>query len=650
MVQRFRLFSYLQAAILIGSGLVFGAILFYDFSFCRRILDRAQAEKYTTLLQTSAEEMTLQLRHVEAAVYQNFYFYTLSSQLPGTEEIVRQIEIALRASPDIFGMEIILSKEGQQRRGDDFRVAYGWREDDRIELTLDRDVEEDYQTDWYRRPTEEIKGAVWSEPYFDPVPQTYMMTYSLPLIDEDGTVLGVFTADISLQWLERSLVSLPLGHYGEPVLLSEKGMFVDCSREEWRMKESLGSLADSHTGADRQIFLDLMDEMKKPQGVFKFRRVASGEMAHLYHRLIGRTGWNIGCVIPEREVMETTINMVRGETCIALVGILLMILFAWLIARSVARPIRSLSSAAGMLAEGSFDAPLPSTEGRSEISQLSKAFDKMRTDLKEHIRQKEEAARVQARIGAELRLAHSIQLNMVSREFEPPREFGVDVCAVMEPALDVGGDLYDFEMLDDKNFYFCIGDVSGKGVPASLFMAMGKTLLKSTMKALRDPAKVLEQVNTELMRGNKEGLFITALCGILNVKTGEVIYANAGHTPPIALKAGGKCRFVDILPSFPLAMMEGTEYENQTARQETGEIYILYSDGATDAENLGGENFGSERLLSAAGNAYSSCTAQTIESITGAIHAFAKGTEKQADDITLLAISLRSGVPPKDAC
>ena len=84
------------------------------------------------------------------------------------------------------------------------------------------------------------------------------MTYSLPLIDEDGTILGVFTADISLQWLERSLVSLPLGHYGEPVLLSEKGMFVDCSREEWRMKESLGSLADSHTGADRQIFLDLM--------------------------------------------------------------------------------------------------------------------------------------------------------------------------------------------------------------------------------------------------------------------------------------------------------------------------------------------------------------------------------------------------------
>lgn len=640
MIQRFRLFSYLQAAILLGSGLVFGSILVYDFSFCLRTLQRAQEEKYSTLIKTSAEEMTLQLEHIEAAVRQNFLSYSQALERPTTEEIVRQIELTLGAHPALFGMEIILSKEGIQRRGGDFSVAYGWRENGEIVTTVDRDVEEDYRAEWFRRPAE-TKVPVWSEPYFDEVPNTLMLTYSLPLVDEDGTVLGVFTGDISLDWIQQSLTTLPLGEYGEPVLLSEQGGFITCSREEWQMKESLASLAASHTDKERQLFLDMDEEIKKPAGVYKFNR-QSGQKAWFYHRLIAQTQWTIGCVIPEKEVMETTVDMVRGEMWIALAGVFLMVFFAWLIAMSVARPIRALNDAAGKLAAGNFETNLPPSGGKNEISQLSRAFDKMRTDLKEQIKQKEETARVQARIGAEMRLARSIQLNMVSRDFGPLSEFGIDVSAVMEPALDVGGDLYDFEMLDSDHFYFCIGDVSGKGVPASLFMAMGKTLLKATMKTLRDPARVLEQVNAELLRGNKEGLFITAFCGILNVTTGEVIYANAGHTQPIALMSENDCHYVEVRPSFPLAMMEGSEYENQIGRHMPNEICILYSDGATDAENANGENFGSKRLLEAAARSYSKRTADTINSLANAIHAFAAGAEKQADDITLLGISLRT--------
>ncbi|MBQ1454425.1 MAG: SpoIIE family protein phosphatase [Thermoguttaceae bacterium] len=637
MIRRFRLFPYLLTVILLCSVAVFGSIILYDFTFCRDMLIRSQEDKYTTLLSISADQISYQLQIVEEAVGENLDFFVVAAP-PDDQAAIKRMELILKSLPHLFGMELLLTDAGKDRYDlHDFDAVYVWRQGESFLSKVKKNIDEERQTDWFRQLMQ-TKKPVWCEPYFDPVPKTDMLTFALPLLDDDGTVLAAFTGDISFDWINNSLSSLPLGNYGETVLFSKDNKFLECPNPDIEMKESLYSLVQKcDNDVVRRGYLALIEELRRQEGFYRFRR-ASGQYARLYHHQVERTGWSIGCVIPEREVFEIVLKMIRGETWISLAGLILTTLFAWMIARSVARPIRVLSAAADKLAEGVFETPLPPSAGHSEIAQLSYAFGKMRTDLNEHIKQKEMTARTQARINAELRLAHSIQLNMVSTDFEPLKARGIDIYAVMRPALDVGGDLYDFEMLDKEHFYFCVGDVSGKGIPASLFMVMGKTLLNSTMKALRDPAKVLEQVSAELLRGSKDGLFITALCGILNVKTGEVIYANAGHTPPIALAPGGGAQWVELLPGFPLAMMEDAAYENQTGTMAAGEQWLLYSDGATDAENAAGEGFGSKRLLRCAADSAADSCASTVNGVDQAIALFAQGAEKQTDDITLLAV------------
>lgn len=639
MLQRFRLFPYLLTVILLCCLVIFGSIVLYDFTFCRDTLVRSQEEKYSTILSVSADLIDMRLQLVEDAVGENRAFFAQNTPLDA-QTMMDRTELILKSFSHIFGMEILLTDAGKERFGlNDFDAVYVWHQDEEFQSKVKQDIEEERATDWFRQLAQ-TKEPVWCEPYNDPVPNADMLTFALPLLDDDGTLLAAFTGDISFDWIHDSLNTLPLGNYGETVLFSKDNKFLDYPDPDIEMKESLDSLAEKF--ADdvevRQGLKALAENFKSHMGVFRYERT-NGEYARLYHHQVERTGWKICCVIPEREVFETVLKMIRGEAGISLVGVLLSVCFAWLIARSVALPIRSLSVAAAKLAEGIFETPLPPSVGKSEIAQLSYAFGKMRTDLKEHIRQKERAARVQARITAELRLAHSIQLNMVSTDFEPLKAHGVDVHAVMRSALDVGGDLYDFEMLDDDHFYFCVGDVSGKGVPASLFMVMGKTLLNSTMKALRDPARALEKVSTELLRGNKDGLFITLLCGILNVKTGEIVFANAGHTPPIAVTPGGSAQWIEPIPSFPLAMMEDATYENQTGFLSPGQQWLIYSDGATDAENAEGEAFGSERLLRCAASCAAENCAGTVKGVNQVIADFARGAEKQTDDITLLAVA-----------
>lgn len=639
MINRCSLFTYLLFTILFFFCIVFGLTIFYNFRHCSRILLATQEDKYTALIRSSAEEMSLALLNVEDLVRQNIRLFDGMND-PSLEKTTELLALTLESHPDLFGMEIIFSPEGRAARPEGaFSVVYGWREGEEIQTTSERDTEEDYKTAWFRRPYEE-KVPSWSEPYYDPVPETLMLTYSVPKLNDAGEVTAVFTADISLEWVDKSLLSLPMGRTGEPFLISEKQEIIVSSHPEWMMSETLQSLAEkAKTPQDAEDFRHISKMIQdKPWGYFRYHRPDRDEYARLYFRTLRQTKWTIGCIIPEREVTELLHQIMRILLVVGVLGISLMGISSWWIARSVSKPLHALSNAAEELAHGMFETELPSSVGRNEIARLVHSFDLMRTDLKRYISDVTETARAKERIRSELNLARSIQYGMVSKNFEPPRRYGIEVYASMESALEVGGDLYDFEMLDDDHFYFCIGDVSGKGIPASLFMAVGKTLIKSTMLALRDPAQVLTRVNQELNRDNEQTLFITALCGVMNRKTGEIIYANAGHNPPILLVPGRPPIYPDMEPGFPLALTEGAQYWNQGMTLPPGGTLFLYTDGATDAENPDAEFYGSSRLLSEIGSLAADSVRGLVESILERIHAFARSA-KQSDDITILAFS-----------
>lgn len=277
-----------------------------------------------------------------------------------------------------------------------------------------------------------------------------------------------------------------------------------------------------------------------------------------------------------------------------------------------------------------------------EIQALSEAIKTMELEINEYIQDLTTVTAEKERIGAELNVATQIQADMLPRIFPafPERE-EFDVYATMNPAKEVGGDFYDFFLVDDDHLAVVIADVSGKGVPAALFMVIAKTLIKNHAQNQEAPGTVFTQTNEQLCEGNDAGLFVTGWMGVLEISTGKFVYVNAGHNPPLLKRAGGTFEWLKSRPGFVLAGMEGVRYRENTLQLEPGDRLYLYTDGVTEATNSHEELFGDERLQNALNEYMDLPVEQFLPKIKECIDAFV-GDADQFDDITMLALDYQS--------
>ncbi|OPY90634.1 MAG: Phosphoserine phosphatase RsbU [Syntrophus sp. PtaU1.Bin208] len=244
-------------------------------------------------------------------------------------------------------------------------------------------------------------------------------------------------------------------------------------------------------------------------------------------------------------------------------------------------------------------------------------------------------------IAGELNAAREIQMSMVPKMFPPfPDRPEFDLAAVLEPAKEVGGDFYDFFFVDHDRLAFLLGDVSGKGIPASLFMAVTKTLLKSAMSEKASVDQVLFKVNNALCEGNEMAMFATVFCGIVDTRTGIVEFSNAGHNPPVMLRRGGNLEFLSSMGSLPIAIFEDSPYAKETLILEKGDTIILYSDGVTEAMNKEQALFSEARLLESLREVSGKQPDELLKKILADVQGYAAGAP-QSDDITILAIQYR---------
>jgi len=240
-----------------------------------------------------------------------------------------------------------------------------------------------------------------------------------------------------------------------------------------------------------------------------------------------------------------------------------------------------------------------------------------------------------------LKLAHDIQMSMVPKIFPPfPERSEFDLYATIEPAREVGGDFYDFFLTDDDRLCFAIGDVSGKGVPASLFMAVTKTLLRVTAAKLRNPKAVLSELNNELCRDNETGMFVTIFYGVLNIHTGVVEYSNGGHNPPYILSSSGAVSAVEGTQGMALGVLPNVPYHAKQTQLRWGESLFLYTDGLTEAMDTTANLFSEHRLQVCLQKMAKATPADLTRSVVRMVRQFAAGAE-QSDDITALAIRYR---------
>jgi sigma-B regulation protein RsbU (phosphoserine phosphatase) len=240
-----------------------------------------------------------------------------------------------------------------------------------------------------------------------------------------------------------------------------------------------------------------------------------------------------------------------------------------------------------------------------------------------------------------LKLAHDIQMSILPKIFPPfPQRSEFDLYAMIEPAREVGGDFYDFFLTDDDQLCFAIGDVSGKGVPASLFMAVTKTLLRVIATRVRRPEAVLAELNNELYRDNETGMFVTIFYGVLNIRTGTVEYSNGGHNPPYVLSSEGAVVPVDNTGGMALGVLENVSYRAKRLQLRAGESLFLYTDGLTEAMDRADNLFSERRLLECLQGVKGVTPAELIRGAVRVVKQFAAGAE-QSDDITALAIQYK---------
>lgn len=262
-----------------------------------------------------------------------------------------------------------------------------------------------------------------------------------------------------------------------------------------------------------------------------------------------------------------------------------------------------------------------------------------------------ETRRDKEAIEGELRVARDIQMGIVPRIFPAfPDRPEVELFAVLDSAKEVGGDFYDYYALDADRIFLVIGDVSGKGVPASLVMAVTMTLFKAYARPDRSPAEVAAKVNNKLAEGNDNGLFVTAFCAVLDLRTGVLRYANAGHNPPVVLRASGESDYLPRRGGLVLGAMPEYPYRTGSLALAPGDTLVLYTDGVTEAMDAHDTLFGEANLLAACLPERRRAPRVVVESVFAAVRAFA-GAAPQSDDITILAVRYqgpRTGTLPLD--
>jgi len=344
-----------------------------------------------------------------------------------------------------------------------------------------------------------------------------------------------------------------------------------------------------------------------------------------------------------RSFMKTYI-IFEGLGLLLLVGIFLVLEYIWMKKRIVGNIMRVQIAAEDFVesSHGVTDPEAlvfrdPQVKTGDEIQALSDSFVSMSDDMKKYMVNLINETKDKERIGAELSVATQIQEDMLPNIFPAfPERKEFDLFALMHPAKEVGGDFYDFYWLDDNRLAFVVADVSGKGVPAAMFMVIAKIIMKNIMQMGKSVNETMALTNDQLCDGNKEGFFVTAWLGVLDVNTGIVEYANAGHNPPLILSEG-KAKWVECEPGLVLGAMDGMSYDKFTLQLKKNDRILLYTDGVPESINTKTEAYGEERMVEMIEQTGVKSVQESVRTIKKDIEDFA-GEEEQFDDITMLML------------
>lgn len=509
------------------------------------------------------------------------------------------------------------------------------------------------QRDWFIVAIGEPAHAVWMDTYMDYYGKL-CLTCARSFKGADGGIKGVLATDITVQDMLDEIVAIKLGESGYSFVLDDSLQYLahpDYNTENFDMA------LINHIGND----ISALNTIRRTDtGIVRLE--LDGVDSYIAYSTLNETGWKLcisicvdeviapsiatkqeidGITSDAQQMVSTTLSevMIRFIIFFAMVGIIVIIL-SFTVAGTITRPIQKLAKNVENIGQGNLDVRMDVDSG-DEIGELAQTFNQMLEDLQQYIRNLSEITAEKERIGAELDVATNIQASMLPCIFPAfPERQEFDVYATMDPAKEVGGDFYDFFLVDQDHLALVMADVSGKGVPAALFMVIAKTMIKNRAQMGEAPDVVLERVNNQLCENNEADMFVTVWLGIYEITTGRLTYANAGHECPAVMRAGGSYELIREAHDFVIGGMEGMPYSLHETRLEKGDKLFLYTDGIPEATNAAEELFGEERMLEALNTCLELTPEQTLHRIKECVDAFV-GAAPQFDDMTMLSFEIK---------
>lgn len=510
--------------------------------------------------------------------------------------------------------------------------------------------------DWYREAVETGK-SVFTETYLDTFGRL-LISCAAPVCGRGTKPVGVLAMDILIEDINHSVVSARVGNRGYVFLMNHDGYVVSAPD-----LAVVNGTYESVNLMEQEEMKTLAEQMASGQsGLISFEK--DGENVFAAFEPIAPTGWSMAMVLPQEEVIAPAVvsyeNIIEntsranaqmeGIVQSAMVGVLALsalillgvLFFAEIRSRKITEPITRLTKEVAVIGQGNLDHTVEMHTG-DELETLGNAFNQMTRSLGEYMENLAEVTADRERIATELNVASTIQSSMLPCIFPAfPDQKDFDIYADMHPAKAVGGDFYDFFKTDENHLWVVIADVSGKGVPAALFMVIAKTMLKNYAGFGASPAEVLAIVNDRLCENNEADMFVTVFIGVFEISSGIFTFSNAGHNYPLLYRKGGAFDWLKSSPDFVIAGMEGMKFRDNRVAIHPGDRLFLYTDGVTEALNKKEELYGDDRLIGTLNRPETREMSidELVTYMKADLASYADGAE-QADDITMLVLEIR---------
>lgn len=474
----------------------------------------------------------------------------------------------------------------------------------------------------------------------------------------EGEVVAVAGVGSYLETINRAVLDTIIGGTGYAFLVNEKGQVMVSPKTEGDTAAFAEEAVDLRKNSNEALAAAAESMTEGESGFLQL--MLDGRQVYLAYAPLKNLGWSFAAVIDVEEVIapakesQEMILKLTGEVeagqdaaiqrMLLSFGVMFVVvtfaacLFGALFSQKLAQPIHRLTTEVAQIDGGNLDGRIHITTG-DEVEDLGNAFNNMAEQVQKYIKNLASVTAEKERIRTEIEVASRLQADMLpeaENAFGDRKEFAL--YASMTPAKGVGGDFYDFFLLDEEHLALVMADVSGKGVPAALFMVVSRTLIRSHVIAGGTLTQAVEEINESLCKNNKNGMFVTAWIGVLTISTGELTFVNAGHCRPLLRHADGYCEYVTFLSGLVLAGMEEAKYRQSQVHLKKGDTILLYTDGVTEATSVKKELYGEKRLRRAAGVLTALTPKGLLERIWEDVDRFQKDAE-QFDDITMLALT-----------